>query len=64
MGSLKRTTGRAMMAERTMKEATRNKNSARHLYGGVLDPVNCSTPLSSGVHGLNLSTKTDIIGPN
>jgi hypothetical protein len=53
-----------MMAELTMKEATRNKNSARRLYEGVLDPVNCSTPLSSGVHGLNLSTKTDTIGPN
>ena len=52
------------MAELTMKEATRNKNSARRMYEGGLDPVNCSTPLSSGVHGLNLSTKTDTIGPN
>jgi hypothetical protein len=52
------------MAELTMKEATRNNNSARRLYEGVLDPVNCSTPLSSDVHSLNLSTNTDTIGPN
>jgi hypothetical protein len=53
-----------MTAELTTKEATRNKNSARRLYEGVLDPVNCSTPLSSDVHVLNLTTKADTIGPN